>query len=65
MLKILAALVLAVVLAFAGVFYFSREEATVPIEQSYGPSPVLPEPNPTLIPTVNIATATSWPEGVM
>ncbi|MDF2811238.1 MAG: Membrane bound L-sorbosone dehydrogenase [Microvirga sp.] len=39
------------------------ETATVPVEQGYGPKPVLPEPNKTLIPTVNIAPAKGWPEG--
>ena len=40
------------------------EEAQLPIEQTQGPNPQLVEPNPTLIPTVNIAKATGWPEGV-
>ncbi|MDX8449917.1 PQQ-dependent sugar dehydrogenase [Mesorhizobium captivum] len=31
----------------------------------YGPNPTLPKPTPTLIPTVNIAEATGWQEGVM
>ena len=65
MLKVLAALVLVAVVGAAGAFYFSQEEATLTIEQSYGPNPVLPEPNPTLVPTVNIAPASAWPEGVM
>ena len=42
---------------------FSGETATVPIEQGYGPNPTLPPPNPTWIPTVNIAPANPWPEG--
>ncbi|HST91455.1 MAG TPA: sorbosone dehydrogenase family protein [Brevundimonas sp.] len=29
----------------------------------YGPNPVLPEPNKALLPRVNIAEATGWPEG--
>jgi glucose/arabinose dehydrogenase len=41
------------------------EQATVPIEQGYGPNPTLPEPNPTWLPTVHIADATTWPEGAM
>ena len=32
-------------------------------EQSYGASPTLPAPRSSLIPTVNVATATSWPAG--
>jgi glucose/arabinose dehydrogenase len=43
---------------------FQREQATVPVEQGYGPSPTLPNPNPTLIPTVNVAPASAWPDGV-
>ena len=39
------------------------DTATVSVESGYGPDPVLPEPNKTLIPTVNIAKATGWPEG--
>lgn len=45
------------------VFLISRESATVPVEQGYGPNPVLPRPNATLIPTVNIAPASSWATG--
>ncbi|MEX2124189.1 MAG: sorbosone dehydrogenase family protein [Woeseia sp.] len=40
------------------------ETATLPIEAGMGPDPALPEPNPSLIPTVNIATASGWPEGI-
>lgn len=32
-------------------------------EQSYGASPTLPAPQSSLIPTINVATATSWPTG--
>ncbi|WP_300376037.1 sorbosone dehydrogenase family protein [Henriciella sp.] len=34
-----------------------------PVSIGYGPSPVLPEPKTSLIPTVDIAKATGWPEG--
>ena len=37
--------------------------AKLPVGSGYGPNPVLPEPNPTLIPTVNIAPARGWPDG--
>ena len=40
-----------------------NEKATVAVEQGYGPSPTLPAPTTSLIPTVNIAKAASWPEG--
>lgn len=40
-----------------------NEQATVAIEQGYGPSPTLPEPKNSLIPTVNIAKAVGWKDG--
>jgi glucose/arabinose dehydrogenase len=39
------------------------EMATLPADAGFGPRPVLPAPNPTLLPTVNIARATGWPAG--
>ena len=39
------------------------ERATLPVEAGTGPSPTLPEPNHTLIPTVNIAKASGWSTG--
>jgi glucose/arabinose dehydrogenase len=39
------------------------EMARLPVESGMGPKPVLPEPNKTLIPTVNVATADSWVGG--
>ena len=39
------------------------DTATLPEEASIGSNPTLPAPNSSLIPTVNIATATGWPEG--
>ena len=42
-----------------------RIDATVAIEDTYGPDPVLAEPNPTLLPTVHVAEATPWPNGTM
>ena len=41
------------------------EEARLPASAGFGPAPQLPPPNATLIPTVNIAPATGWPEGTM
>ncbi|WP_415845511.1 PQQ-dependent sugar dehydrogenase [Stutzerimonas zhaodongensis] len=38
--------------------------AKLPAEASYGPDPKLPEPNETLVPTVNIAKAVGWPDGM-
>ena len=39
------------------------DEATVPQLAGYGPNPVLPPPNQTLIPTLDIAPAKGWPAG--
>jgi hypothetical protein len=36
---------------------------TVTAEQSFGPSPILPAPQTSLIPTVNVAFAAGWPAG--
>ena len=40
------------------------DTAKLPAEASYGPAPQLPEPNKTLVPTINIAKAVGWPEGM-
>lgn len=40
------------------------EKATLPPAASVGPAPAIPEPKKTLIPTVDIAPAKSWPKGV-
>ncbi len=39
------------------------EVATLPEKAGFGPRPMLPPPNPTLIPTVNVAPAKGWPTG--
>ncbi len=46
------------------VYLLSLESATVSVGDGYGPKPMLPEPNAKLIPTVNIAPASPWPEGM-
>ena len=61
----LVVLVIVVVAAGFGVVYLSRHEATVPIEQTYGPDPTLAEPRPEWLPSVNVAEATPWPDGTM
>ena len=38
--------------------------ATLPEQAGVGPHPTLPPPNPTLLPTVNIASAKGWPAGI-
>ncbi len=40
------------------------ETASLPVSAGTGPNPTLPAPAPSLIPTVNIAPAIGWPEGV-
>ena len=37
--------------------------AKLPVEAGSGPNPVLPAPETSLIPTINIATAKGWPAG--
>lgn len=39
------------------------EVATLAVSDGTGPQPTLPAPNPTLVPTVNIAPAVGWPAG--
>lgn len=41
------------------------EMAKQPVSAGIGPTPTLPAPQKTLIPTVNIAPAKGWPAGVM
>jgi glucose/arabinose dehydrogenase len=40
-----------------------REQAALPVSAGIGPHPMLPAPDETLIPTVNVAPAKGWPEG--
>ncbi|RUM98291.1 sorbosone dehydrogenase family protein [Pseudaminobacter arsenicus] len=56
-------LVTLTLMAGCAVLLRSQEQATVAIEDGYGPNPKLPPPNPTWLPTVNIAKADPWPEG--
>ena len=39
------------------------DTARLPVASGMGPRPTLPEPNSSLIPTVNVAPARGWPEG--
>ena len=39
------------------------ERAALQVADGTGPTPQLPAPNKTLVPTVNIAPATGWPSG--
>src|SRR6202521_2202996 len=40
-----------------------NEQDTVATEQTFGPSPTLPAPEHSWVPTVNVATAIGWPAG--
>lgn len=39
------------------------DTAKLPLSQGIGPSPTLPPPNKTLVPTVHVAKAVGWPAG--
>jgi len=41
------------------------DKSSLPFTAGTGPQPQLPEPQSSLLPTVNIATATGWPAGQM
>ena len=51
------------VIALAGGLAACGESSSLQVSDGTGPSPKLPEPNKTLIPTVNIAPAVGWPAG--
>ena len=53
----------AVVIVLAAGLAACGESSTLQVVDGTGPSPKLPEPNKTLIPTVNIAPAIGWAEG--
>lgn len=54
---------LVLVIMLAGGLAACGETSSLQVSDGTGPSPVLPEPNKTLIPTVNIAPAIGWPAG--
>jgi glucose/arabinose dehydrogenase len=41
----------------------NEQQDKIPVAQTYGPSPVLPPPEHSIIPTVDIATPNPWPPG--
>lgn len=51
------------VIALAGGLAACGETSSLQVSDGTGPTPKLPEPNKTLIPTVNIAPAVGWPDG--
>ncbi|MNB93240.1 Membrane bound L-sorbosone dehydrogenase [compost metagenome] len=54
---------LVLVIAFCGGLAACGGTARLQVSDGTGPSPQLPEPDKTLIPTVNIAPAIGWPQG--
>lgn len=54
---------LVLVIALCGGLAACGETSRLQVSDGTGPSPQLPEPNKTLVPTVNIAPAIGWPEG--
>ena len=46
-----------------GLFGLRAASSAAELEIGYGPAPRLPDPQRSLIPTVNIATAKQWPKG--
>ncbi|HCN45397.1 MAG TPA: sorbosone dehydrogenase, partial [Pseudomonas sp.] len=54
---------IAVLLAITTGLTACGETARLQVTDGSGPSPQLPEPNKTLIPTVHIAPAVGWPDG--
>ncbi|MBP5097546.1 PQQ-dependent sugar dehydrogenase [Pseudomonas protegens] len=59
MLKLQHSLLIAIAASLAA----CGETSSLQVSDGTGPNPKLPEPNPTLIPTVNIAPAIGWPQG--
>lgn len=51
------------VIALAASLVACGETSNLRVEDGTGPSPKLPEPNKTLIPTANIAPAVGWANG--
>jgi glucose/arabinose dehydrogenase len=61
--RIAGGVVVVVIAAVGGVYLLSGENAKLPETAGIGPSPTIPPPAQTLIPTVDIAPAKGWPEG--
>ncbi|WP_095144027.1 MULTISPECIES: sorbosone dehydrogenase family protein [unclassified Pseudomonas] len=53
----------ALVITLAAGLAACGETSSLQVSDGIGPSPTLPEPDKTLIPTVNIAPAVGWPSG--
>jgi cell division septation protein DedD len=57
-------LVGSVILLAVAVVIVTGRTAKISEQEATGPQPVLPEPSKRIIPTINIAEAKAWPEGV-
>jgi glucose/arabinose dehydrogenase len=58
-----AVVLIAIIAAVSAFFFTSGDNAKLPETAAIGPSPTLPEPTKTPLPTVHIAPAKGWPEG--
>src|SRR4051812_11832206 len=64
--SILGSVVLVVALVVGGIVVTScMEKAQLPVSAGIGPNPQLPEPEHSMVPTVNIAAAKGWPAAEM
>src|ERR1700675_980104 len=62
--RVIAVFAIILIIAGLGLFIVTLgDTAKLPETASLGPSPTLPEPTTSLVPTVNIAYAERWPEG--
>lgn len=59
----IAVIVILVVVAGGGIYAFSGDRAKLSETTAVGPMPTIPSPDQTLIPTVDVAKATGWPQG--
>ena len=61
--KTVLGVVVVLAVGFGGYMAFGGESATLNVLEGYGPNPKLPPPDPTLLPTVNIAQVSTWKPG--
>lgn len=59
---IVAGVIVLVIAALVRIAFFP-EKASLQVAEGTGTAPALPEPNKTLVPTINIAPAVGWPQG--
>ncbi len=61
--KTVLGIVVVLAVGLGGYMAFGGESATLNVLEGYGPNPKLPTPDPTLLPTVNIAQVSTWKPG--